>query len=91
MLSTVVSPVRHNVVGVAHAAGPLETPEGMRRRARGVALSIALAAVAFLVAAPADAAPTKVSWPVFISVKAAPHTNNNIRMFWATCPSGFPL
>ena len=34
----------------------------------------------FLSAAPAHAAPTKVSWPVFIKVQAAPHTKNDIRM-----------
>jgi Ca2+-binding RTX toxin-like protein len=71
MASTVVSPVRGKVDG-----------EGSTRRVLGIAFSIVLAAVMFLVAAPAQAAPTKVSWPVFISVKAAPHTNNNIRMFY---------
>jgi hypothetical protein len=90
MLSTAVSRVRHKVVGYlalffaltggAYAPGPLKTLEGMRRRARGVAFSIALAAVVFLIAAPAHAAPTNVSWPVYIKVQAAPHTENDIRM-----------
>jgi hypothetical protein len=43
---------------------------------------VVLSCVVFLSAAPAHAKPTKVSWPVYISVRAAPHTKNNIRMFY---------
>lgn len=50
------------------------------RRSAGV--SIALAAVVFLVAASAHAKPTKVSWPGYISVGAAAHTTNDIKMFY---------
>jgi RTX calcium-binding nonapeptide repeat (4 copies) len=50
-----------------------------RKAGRDCVFSLALAAVVFLGAAPAHAGPTKVSWPVFISVKAAPHTKNVIR------------
>ena len=87
MLSTVVSRVRRKVVG--YAAGRRKTPEGRRHKARGVAYSIALAAVVLLAAAPANAKPTKVSWPVFISVKAAPHTKNVIRMSYEFFKGGW--
>src|SRR3954447_1637564 len=52
------------------------------RRARRAAFSIALAAAVLIAAAPAEAGPTKVSWPVFISVKAAPNTKNDVRMYY---------
>src|SRR4051812_47083804 len=50
--------------------------------------SIALAAVLCLFAAPAYAAPTKVTWPVFIKVQAAPHTVNHIVVHYDAIPDG---
>jgi hypothetical protein len=43
---------------------------------------LVLLCVVSLVAAPAQAKPTKVSWPVYISVRAAAHTTNDIRMYY---------
>jgi RTX calcium-binding nonapeptide repeat (4 copies) len=52
------------------------------RRPRSFAFSIALVAAVCFGAAPAYAGITRVSWPVFISVKAAPNTNNDVRMYY---------
>jgi hypothetical protein len=46
------------------------------------ALVLATLTLSLIVAAPAPAAPTTVSWPVFIAVKAAPHTVNDVSMYY---------
>jgi hypothetical protein len=54
----------------------------LTRQVRCVAFATTLAAAGCLSAAPAYAGTTRVSWPVFISVKAAPNTSNDIRMYY---------
>jgi Ca2+-binding RTX toxin-like protein len=50
--------------------------------ARRLASSMALAATVLLVAAPAYAGVTRVSWPTGIVAKAAPGTHNDVRMYY---------
>lgn len=49
---------------------------------RGATCGLALVAVVLLNAAPANAGPTKVSWPVYIKAQAAANTENNITVYY---------
>jgi hypothetical protein len=62
----------------------------LRRSAPTIALAIVAVGGAFLTAAPALAAPTKVTWPVAINVRAAPATVNRIQITYGSVPGRLP-